>query len=148
MLGGSSSINFNLYLRGFNKDFDHWSNLGNLGWDYKSVLPYFKKSEANQYAPFVEYKNGKYHNASGPLKVDFYQYTTNALDQVWLNAQREEGNPIIQDINANQLLGTFFTQATVANGRRQSTAKAFLIPAMNRTNLHIIKHAFHSLRKC
>lgn len=141
MLGGSSAMNYMIYNRGFKGDFDNWYNLGNPGWDHESVLYYFKKAEGNQYAPFVNYQNGKYHSASGPLKVDFFSYTTTSLDQMILDGQIEMGNPVIDDINADKSLGILQMQGTVTNARRQSSAKAYLIPAKNRTNLQIIKHA-------
>lgn len=62
MLGGSSSMNAMIYVRGNERDFDRWAAAGNSGWDFENVLPYFKKSEANQQSSFVAYKNGRYHN--------------------------------------------------------------------------------------
>lgn len=142
MLGGSSAMNYMIYIRGFKDDFNHWYNLGNPGWDYESVLRYFKKAEGNQYEPFVTYQNGKYHSASGPLKVDFFDSVTTPLDQMILDGQMGIGNPLIDDINADKLLGTLRMQGTVSNARRQSSAKAYLIPAMDRKNLHIITDAY------
>lgn len=143
LLGGSSALNGMVYTRGRKEDYDQWSKLGNSGWDYDSVLPYFKKSEGNQYKPFVSYQNGKYHNGSGPMKIDFFgQDGQDALRKIFLDAAVESGNPIIDDINADKDLGYLNMQATYANGRRQSAAKSHLIPAKNRPNLHVIKNAF------
>lgn len=141
MVGGSSSMNYMLYSRGGKPDYDNWAEPGNLGWDYDNVLPYLKKLEGNQYAPFVEYKNGMYHNASGPVKISFFDHTS-PFEQFFLDAATEAGYPIIDDINADATLGVVKLQGFYANGKRQSAAKAYLIPAKNRTNLHIIKHAF------
>lgn len=143
MLGGCSGINSMLYIRGDKSDFDTWGKLGNTGWDYKSLLPYFKKSEGNQYAPFVEYENGTYHSSSGPLKVDFF--SDDLLDdcrKIFLDAAIERGNKKVIDFNRGSLTGYGIAQGTYSKGRRQSTAKAYLIPAKNRTNLHIVKNAF------
>lgn len=143
MLGGSSSMNYMIYIRGNKRDFDRWSELGNTGWNFDSVLPYFKKSEGNQYIPFVDYENGKYHNGSGPLKVSFTGVDGSEPAQKMLyDAAIERGNQGIDDINADKVLGYVRVEGTYFNGARQSTAKAFLIPAKNRPNLHIIKHAF------
>lgn len=141
MLGGSSSLNFMLYLRGIKRDFDYWAQLGNLGWDYESVLPYFKKSEGNLHSPFVE--NQRYHSGIGPVKIDFsINDGSQAFRKLFTDAAVERGNRIIADINADEELGYVRSQGTYGYGRRQSAAKAFLIPAKGRSNLHIIKHAF------
>lgn len=145
VIGGSSSINGMIYVRGNKFDYDRWSELGNVGWDYESVLPYFKKSEGNQYAPFVKYKDGEYHNGSGPLKIDFFgkdDDESESYRQIFLNAAAQAGHAIIDDINSDRTLGYLKLQGFYANGRRQSTARAFLVPAKNRPNLHIIKGAF------
>lgn len=131
-----------VYTRGRKDNYDQWAELGNSGWDFDSVLPYFKKSEGNQYEPFVSYKNGEYHNATGPMKIDFFgQDGQDAYRKIFLDAAVEGGNPIIDDINADKPLGYLNMQATYSNGRRQSAAKSHLIPAKNRKNLHVIKHA-------
>lgn len=141
MLGGSSSMNLMLYLRGFDRDYNRWHSDGNKGWSFEDVLPFFKKSESNQWDPFVEYDNGKYHSRSGPMKVSFYGGDSD-LAKIFYEVSMERGIPFIKDINADEHHGFVNLQGTVFGGRRQSTAKAFLIPARNRTNLHIIKHAF------
>lgn len=140
MLGGTSSINGMVYVRGTDRDFNRWASYGNPGWEWENVLQYFKKSEANQYGPFVAYRNGLYHNANGPMKIDFFGDATDT-DKIFFQAASENGIPFIDDINADKHLGYVNLQGTIAQGRRQSTAKAFLIPAKNRKNLHIIKHA-------
>lgn len=72
ILGGSSAFNFMLYIRGNYRDFDYWAELGNRGWGFKDVLPYFKKSEHNHCPHFVYKDNGRYHSDTGHLNVDFF----------------------------------------------------------------------------
>lgn len=140
-LGGSSSINSMEYVRGIPDDYNHWAELGNSGWDFESILPYFEKSEDQQQASFVEYDRGRYHSNKGPMKVDFLG-TLGDIEQILIAAANESGIPYIDDINADKHYGYNNMQGTCAKARRQSTAKAFLIPAKNRRNLKIIKYAF------
>lgn len=140
MLGGSSSMNYMLYVRGNDRDYNRWAAEGNTGWDWENVLQYFKKSEANQYKPFVDYEDGRYHSANGPMKVAFRGELA-AKDRIVYEALMEYGVPAINDINADKLIGSVNLQTTSFHGHRQSTAKAYLVPAKNRRNLHIIKHA-------
>lgn len=114
--------------------------LGNPGWEFKNVLEYFKKSEANQNQTLLDYKNGKYHSADGPLKVSNFG-GIDPFSKVLINAGAEIGFPFIFDFNADKPLGYGTFQGTVYEGRRQSTAKAFLIPVKQRKNLKIIKNA-------
>lgn len=138
VLGGSSAINQMIYVRGNKRDFDLWASKGNKGWDYESVLPFFKKSEANHFLPFVYKDNGRYHSNTGPLNIDYCGY--HSIDRVFVEAGMENGYPYLDDINANQYIGYLNTQGTCYGGRRQSTAKAFLVPIKKRSNLHIVKH--------
>lgn len=140
MLGGSSSMNYMAYVRGHQNDYDHWSALGNHGWDFKNVLEYFKKSEANQNATLVEYQNGRYHSADGLLKVSNFG-GNDPFSEVLIAGGAEIGFPFLFDINADRHVGYVKIQGTVNKGRRQSTAKAFLITAKKRENLKIIKNA-------
>lgn len=143
MIGGSASMNFMFYVRGNKEDYNAWAALGNTGWDYESVLPYFKKSEGNQNAQLVQAQHGRYHSATGPMKVHTYSADgTEPLHQILTEAAVERGNKVIDDINQDQELGYVVLQGTSHYGQCQSTAKAFLIPAMKRKNLHLIKHAF------
>jgi choline dehydrogenase len=133
-LGGSSSTNAMLYVRGNQWDYDNWAALGNEGWAYNDVLPYFKKSEGN------EAFQDSYHGTSGPLGVS---NATNAssLNEMFINSCQQNEikyNPDYNGVNQN---GTFLYQRTVKNGERCSAAKAFLTPNMNRDNLSIITHA-------
>lgn len=144
MLGGSSAVNGMIYTRGNPADYNYWASRGNIGYDYDSVLPYFKKSEGNQYLPFVLKDNGYYHNAYGPVKISFFSSNDGSEDirQMFLSAAAEMGEDIIDDINANKSLGFLTMQATVAGGRRQSAAKSYILPALCRKNLRVIKHAY------
>lgn len=142
MLGGSSAINGMAYVRGNQRDYDRWENeFGIPGWNFETALKYFKRSEGNQYLPFVQYENGRYHNAIGPQKVDFYG-NLSSFQEVLVQAAIENGIPFIDDINADKTTGYVRAQGTQFQGHRWSTAKSYLIPAMGRPNLRVIKHAF------
>lgn len=142
VLGGSSTINYMLYVRGNPADFNRWSELGNVGWDYENVLPYFKKLELNHHEDFVNYKNGKYHSADGLQNIDFFATDgTESQRELLLKAAIEAGNPHIDDINADIGLGYLNLQGFHYDGFRQSAAKSYLVPAKKRRNLHVIKNA-------
>ncbi|XP_031628271.1 glucose dehydrogenase [FAD, quinone]-like [Contarinia nasturtii] len=140
MLGGSSSMNYMIYFRGTKEDFNEWADLGNIGWDYESVLPYFKKSEGNQNETIVAYQNERYHNANGPVKIS--SGTASEYHEAVIDALVKNGFDYVSDLNADKETGFTLLQSTSAEGHRSSTAKAFLAPAKNRKNLHIIKNAF------
>lgn len=114
--------------------------MGNPTWDWETVLKYMKKSEGNQNPEFVKHKNGKFHSDKGPQMVDFFG-ELDPMSKIFIEAGQELGIKFVDDINTENVLGYVNAQATVSNGRRQSTAKSFLVPAKNRTNLHIVKHA-------
>ncbi|XP_055309378.1 glucose dehydrogenase [FAD, quinone]-like [Sitodiplosis mosellana] len=139
-LGGSSATNAMFYVRGTERDYNRWAELGNPTWDWEHALKYMKRSEANQNPDFVKYRNGKFHGDKGPLAVDFYG-ELHPMSKILIEAAQEHGIKFVDDINADDTLGYVNAQATVSNGRRQSTAKAYLVPAKNRSNLHIVKHA-------
>lgn len=138
MLGGSSSMNAMIYLRGFPYDYDNWAAMGNHGWDYKTVLEYFKKSENNQAQDMRKYE--MYHSTKGPMKVDHFN-SGDGTRFVFLGAASEAGYQLGHDFNGKDRTGYAYAQGTVANGERQSTAKAYLVPAASRKNLHVIKLA-------
>lgn len=138
-LGGSSSINLMLYVRGNKFDFDRWASLGCRGWSFNDVLPYFRKSEANHFLDFVYKDNGRYHNDSGLLNVDFYGDSPFA--KVFIDAAIESGYKFISDINGDEHIGYTKVQGTCYQGRRQSTARAFLAPIKNRRNLRVLKYS-------
>jgi len=133
-LGGSSSINGMVYTRGHRSDYDGWAKLGNAGWSYDEVLPYFRKAENN--------KRGadKYHGDEGPLAVSDCElhYT---ISKVFIEAAEQAGMPMSNDFNGEQYEGFGPFQFTIANGRRCSTAVAYLHPAMNRHNLTVMTGA-------
>lgn len=138
MLGGTHAMNGAVYMRGNKGDFDDWVSLGNPSWNFDSVLEYYKKSESNTNRSFVDYQNGKWHSDRGALKVGHYAQDEE-VRRVFIDAAKEFGYDFIHDHNLN--LGYANAQGTLHNGERHSAAKAFLVPAKNRTNLHIIKHA-------
>ena len=118
-LGGSTSINAMIYIRGHRLDYDEWRDLGCQGWGYEDVLPYFKKSENNE--RFVN----EYHGRGGPLNVaDQTQH--NVLTRAFVRSAQEVGIPYNPDLNGAQQAGVSFYQVTQRNVRRESAATAFL----------------------
>lgn len=140
MLGGSSSINFMFFVRGVEDDYNEWAQLGNSGWDYESVLPYFRKFEGNENKKIVAYANGRYHGATGPLKIASTPISD--IDGEIAELLAKSGIQFIPDLNADQKLGHAFIQLFASNGRRSSSASGYLTPARNRPNLHVIKQAY------
>ena len=130
VLGGSSSLNAMIYICGHRTDYDQWCDLGNPGWGYSDVLPYFKKAENNQ--------NGasEYHGASGPLHVSNPR-SLNPLSEVFVEAAEEAGFKRNPDFNGATQEGLGVYQVTQWQGRRNSAAAAFLRPAMLRPNLTV-----------
>ncbi len=130
LLGGSSSVNAMVYTRGQAADYDHWRQLGNAGWSYADVLPYFKKSERN------ERLHDEFHGSDGPLNVAERPYT-NPLSHVFLEAAQQAGIPLNPDFNGAMQLGCGLFQVTQKNGERCSAAAAYLHPVAKRKNLTI-----------
>ena len=132
VLGGSSSINGMIYLRGQHEDYDEWARLiGNTGaWSYGDVLPYFKRMESNPLGP------SEYHGADGPLRVSDVP-TPHPLVRTFIAAAQEIGIPFNADVNGATQEGAGPNQGTVRFGRRNSTARAFLRPVMGRSNLRV-----------
>ena len=130
-LGGSSSINAMIYVRGHQWDYDHWASLGNSGWAFKDVLPYFRRSEHN------ERIDNDLHGRDGPLWVSDLR-SDNPFQQRFLNAARERGLPLNDDFNGAQQEGVGIYQVTQKHGERWSAARAYLLPYMNvRSNLTV-----------
>ncbi len=129
-LGGSSSINGLLYIRGQEQDYDIWRQLGNKGWSWNDVLPYFLKSE-NQ-----ERGNDKFHGSGGPLSVSDQRINLPILD-TFMNAAEEIGIPKVNDFNKGDNFGCGYFQVTEKNGLRCSAAVGYLNPIKNRKNLKI-----------
>jgi len=130
VLGGSSSINAMCYIRGDARDYDEWAALGLPGWDYRSVLPYFRKAEHQQRGA------SEFHGAGGPLHVEDLRHR-NILSEVFVEAAVELGYPRNDDFNGATQQGFGPYQATLIAGRRCSTAVAYLGAARRRSNLEI-----------
>jgi choline dehydrogenase len=130
VLGGSSSINGMVYVRGQVEDFDTWAQMGCRGWSYDDVLPYFRKSEDNT--------RGKsdIHGVGGPLSVSDVQEKSTILEAM-IAAGIEAGIPYNEDFNGRVQEGIGYHQATIRNGKRCSTAVAYLKPARGRPNLDV-----------
>jgi len=135
VLGGSSSINGMVYVRGHAKDFDEWQQHGAENWDYAHCLPYFKKSEDWAFAA------DDYRDKAGPLGVNNGNEMKNPLYKAFIDAGVEAGYMHTNDYNGAQQEGFGPMHMTVKNGVRCSTANAYLRPAMSRSNLTVITHA-------
>jgi glucose dehydrogenase (acceptor) len=136
VLGGSSVLNYMLYVRGNKKDYKHWEDDGNPGWGWEEVLSYFKKSEDNR-NPYLAATD--YHSAGGYLTVQEAPWRT-PLATAFVEAGVEMGFENRDGNGANQT-GFMIPQGTIRRGSRCSTAKAFLRPIRHRSNLHIAMHA-------
>jgi len=134
VLGGSSSINGLVYIRGNPQDFDGWSAQGAAGWAYRDVLPYFRRAEKRQEG------GNEYRGNSGKLETR-YGTVSNPLHAAWLAAAGEAGYPSTADVNGFQQEGFGRMDMTVADGRRCSASNAYLRPAMRRPNLKVLTHA-------
>jgi len=130
VLGGSSSINGLLYVRGQHEDYDRWRQHGNQGWGYDDVLPYFKKAE-DQWRGADDF-----HGTGGPLPVSDLGHP-DRLSTAFIAAAAETGLPVNSDFNGASQEGAGFFQTTTRHGRRASAAVAYLRPARARRNLHI-----------
>jgi choline dehydrogenase len=134
VLGGSSSINGLVYVRGNALDYEHWESQGAAGWGYRQLLPYFRRAERRADG------GDEYRGAVGKLHTR-YGLLTNPLHQAWLAAARQAGYPLTDDINGFQQEGFGRLDMTVGGGRRCSAANAYLRPAMSRDNLAVRTHA-------
>lgn len=130
VLGGSSSLNAMIYIRGHRFDYDHWRDMGNQGWGYSEVLPYFKKAEDQ------EHGTSEYHGTGGPLCVSDLR-CVNPLSQAFVEASLQSGFKRNPDFNGANQEGFGIYQVTQKNGQRCSAAAAFLRPAMRRPNLKV-----------
>jgi choline dehydrogenase len=131
VLGGSSSINAMVYIRGQAEDFEDWAALGNPGWGWRDVLPYFKKSEDHDWGA------SEYHGAGGPMHVSDITGQVHPLCQVYLDAARDAGLPFNEDFNGARQEGVGIYQILTRGGFRVSAATSFLRPAMKRANLRV-----------
>jgi choline dehydrogenase-like flavoprotein len=129
-LGGGSSTNAMIYIRGHRDDYDHWASLGNAGWSFDDLLPYFRKNECN------ERGGDRLHGDAGPLHVsDCRNYYP--INERFLSAAREAGYPANDDFNGEQQEGVGFYQFTIHDGKRCSASLAYLHPARSRSNLTV-----------
>ncbi|XP_043476404.1 glucose dehydrogenase [FAD, quinone]-like isoform X2 [Leptopilina heterotoma] len=136
-LGGTSSHNGMMYIRGHPQDFNNWETLGNKGWSWKEVLPYFMCMENNTELHRV---GTKYHSAGGPLNVERFSWQPPITNDI-LKAAEEVGYKLIEDLNGDDVSGFTIAQTNSKNGVRVSSAAAFLRPIRNRRNLHIMLNA-------
>lgn len=134
VLGGCSSINAMIYMRGQKSDYDHWAELGNSGWSWKEVLPVFKRSENYQHGA------NEFHGDSGELRVEERRVNWEILD-AWRDAAAECGIPKIDEFNRGDNFGNAYFQMNQRSGRRWSASKAFLEPALSRPNLTVQTNA-------
>jgi choline dehydrogenase-like flavoprotein len=134
-LGGSSSINAMVYIRGHREDYDDWRNAGNTGWGYDDVLPSFRRCEGNEI-----WMNSNYHGTSGPLNVTELR-TRNKISDAFVVAGEQTGYPVNPDFNCEHQNGVGFYQVTQKGGRRWSAARAYLEAVKGRSNLHIVTDA-------
>ncbi|GAB4037924.1 GMC family oxidoreductase [Spirosoma gilvum] len=137
-LGGCSSTNAMAYVRGNRLDYDEWATLGNQGWSYDDVLPYFIRSEHNEQ---YDQLDPNYHGNAGPMHVTYATRFQTPMAKAFLEACTQTGILPNQDYNGARQTGTGLFQFTIKDGRRHSTASAFLKPVLNRPNLNVITHA-------
>ena len=129
-LGGSSAINAMIYIRGHRNDYDHWASLGNRGWDFESLLPYFRKNECNERGA------DRLHGDQGPLYVSDCR-NHYPLNERFLQAAEQAGFPATGDFNGEQHEGVGYYQFTIKDGKRCSASQAYLRPVRNRENLTV-----------
>ncbi|MBV8835033.1 MAG: choline dehydrogenase [Alphaproteobacteria bacterium] len=134
VMGGSSSINGLLYIRGQAEDFDHWRQLGNAGWSFSDVLPYFRRAEDQQRG------EDALHGVGGPLSVSDVS-EPHPLCEAFIEACAQAGLPRTDDFNGASQEGAGYFQLTTRKGRRWSTARGYLAPARKRHNLAVVGSA-------
>ncbi len=134
VIGGSSSINGMVYIRGHARDYDRWAQMGLRGWSYADCLPYFRKAQTHELGA------DDYRGGDGPLHVSAGRMD-NPLFKAWLEAGVQAGYPLTQDLNGHQQEGVGPMDRTTRNGERWSAAKAYLRPALARPNLTLVKRA-------
>lgn len=136
-LGGSSATNAMLYVRGQPQDYDHWQALGNSGWSYNDMLPYFIKSETNERGA------SQFHGNNGPLQVtDRPNYYP--ISEVFLEGAQQAGYPLNNDFNGESQEGVGYYQCTIKDGQRCGVSRAYLTPARARSNVTVLTQALVS----
>jgi len=128
--GGSSSINAMVYTRGHSWDYDHWNQLGNAGWSYESVLPYFRRAE-----DFRGDGDSEYHGTGGPLSVQKSERENDVLLDVFIEAGQQAGFPLTNDFNGKSQEGFARYEHTIRGAKRCSAARGYLHPVLHRKNL-------------
>ena len=134
VLGGCSSINAMVYMRGQRSDYDHWEGLGNRGWAWNDVLPVFKQSENYQHGA------DEFHGGDGELRVEERRVNWEILE-AWRDAAEQCGIPKIKEFNRGDNFGNSYFQMNQRRGTRWSATKAFLRPVTARPNLTVITNA-------
>ncbi|GAB0100505.1 hypothetical protein DMENIID0001_165550 [Sergentomyia squamirostris] len=137
VVGGTSVLNFLVYNRGHQRDFDNWEQAGNVGWSYRDVLPYFKKLESVR---IPELRNPSYRGMNGPVTIDHCKFETKML-RAFLETGQKLGYRV-NDPNGAGMIGFSKIQASLRDGRRCSSAKAYLRPIANKPNFHISKKSW------
>ena len=137
VIGGSSTLNGMVYIRGVPSDYDTWAQMGLKGWSWDEVLPFFRKSEGH------EDRRDSHHGTAGPLNVGRAR-GRNPLAQVFIEAGRQAGYPANDDFNGPRQEGFGYYDFTIKNGKRFGTARAFVRPAMARKNFRLVTHALTS----
>jgi choline dehydrogenase-like flavoprotein len=135
VLGGSGAINGMVYFRGHPTDYDTWADMGAAGWAYREVLPYFTRSEHNE-----DFEASVFHGKDGPVNVKLIP-NPNPLNNAYLDALASLQYPAREDFNGINSEGYGFRQGLIRDGRRESTARAMLRPAMHRKNLTVLTNA-------
>ena len=138
VMGGSSSTNAMLYVRGNAWDYDNWAAMGNPGWSYQDVLPYFKRAENNE-----THGANPFHGKGGPLNVAELR-SPSPINKAFLAAAAMNGVPLNTDYNGAQQFGSFMYQVTQINGERCSAAKGYVTPHLSRPNLVVKTKALSS----
>jgi choline dehydrogenase len=138
VLGGSSSINGMVYIRGHSTDYDMWAQLGNRGWSYDDCMPYFKRSEGRELGAT------DYHGGDGPLAVTRLAELTHPLTRAWFAAGAQGGYPMTDDFNGPQQEGFGPVDSTISGNQRVSAARGYLHPVMHRPNLQVVTRALAS----
>ena len=128
--GGSSSINAMVYIRGHAADYDRWQQMGNEGWSYENVLPFFKKAES-----FAGDGDPEFHGTDGPLSVKKSERTDDVLMDAFVEAGQQAGFPVTDDFNGRQQEGFSRYEHTIKGNKRCSAARAYLHPVLGRPNL-------------
>ncbi|XP_032663994.1 glucose dehydrogenase [FAD, quinone]-like [Odontomachus brunneus] len=140
VLGGSSSMNGMLFVTGNEQDYNEWAQMGNVGWSYKDVFPYFKKMQNCGSANTPAWRK-KFCSPDGPLHVRYYNYSDTEIYQLIMNATRDINIPTLKPLVNDKYIGYGLAEGTLDDGRRMSAAKAYLHPIRNRENLYLMTNA-------